>query len=167
MRLVDWKVGQRGKWRPRLQNLVKENTPEQISDASLRSFNILAKYKDTDVVPASALKEALAPLEELKGIGPATASACVSAAHFSIPFMSDEAMLTSLGSKGYTVKVAVEFTTALQKKAKELSAAAGGSGGRKWTSRAVEQCLFAATTEAEPAKKTAKKPAAATKRKRV
>lgn len=159
-------MGQRGKFRPRLLNFAKELTPETISDASLRSFNVLSKFKDTVDVPASALKEALAPLTELKGIGPATASAALSAAHPSIPFMSDEAMQASLGYRDYTVKAAVQLTAALQKKAKELSAkelSAGGGGSRKWTARSVEQCLFAATKEAG---KAATKDAAPKKRKR-
>ncbi|KAG7669583.1 hypothetical protein Ndes2526B_g05924 [Nannochloris sp. 'desiccata'] len=166
VRLVEWKVGQRGKFRPRLLNFAKDLTPEAVSDASLRSFNVLSKFECTSDVPASALKEALAPLTELKGIGPATASAALSAAHPSIPFMSDEAMQASLGYKDYTVKAAVEVTAALQKKAKELSAAAGG-GGRKWTARAVEQCLFAVTKEATGStRKAATKAAAPKKRKR-
>jgi hypothetical protein len=165
VQIVEWKVGQRGKFRPRLLMFAKDLTSESVSDASLRSFNVLQKYEPTTDVPASVLKEALAPLTELKGIGPATASAVLSAAHPSIPFMSDEAMLGSLGYKDYTVKAAVEFTAALQKKAKELSAAASGGGGREWTARSVEQCLFAATKEAEMGS-AANKPAAPKKRKR-
>jgi len=159
-------VGQRGKFRPRLLNFAKDLTHEAVSDASLRSFNVLSKFKYTKCIPASALKEALAPLTELKGIGPATASAVLSAAHPSIPFMSDEAMQASLGYRDYTVKAAVELTATLQKKAKELSAA-GGGGGRTWTARSVEQCLFAATKEAAGSTgKAATKAAAPKKRKR-
>jgi hypothetical protein len=166
VRLVEWKVGQRGKFRPRLLNFAKDLTPEAVSDASLRSFNVLSKFKSTVDIPASALKEALAPLTELKGIGPATASAALSASHPSIPFMSDEAMQASLGYRDYTVKAAVELTAALQKKAKELSAASGGDG-RTWTARAVEQCLFAVTKEATGSMgKAAKKAEAPRKRKR-
>lgn len=126
---------------------------------------MLSKYSASSDVPVSALKEALAPLTELKGIGPATASALLSAANGSIPFMSDEAMLASLGYKDYDVKTAVAFTAALQKKAKELSAADSGESSN-WTARSVEQCLFAATKEAASASKAATKGKAAKKRKR-
>lgn len=153
VKLVEWKVGQRGKWRPRLLDFARALPEGAVADASLRAFAVLSKVKDSQDVPEAALKDALAPLTELKGIGPATASAALSAAHASVPFMSDEAMLAALGSKDYTVKAAGLLAAALQGKARELS-----GGERRWTAREVEQCLFAAAKAAEPPKEaTAKK----------
>lgn len=143
MRLVEWKVGQRGKFRPRLLDFAKAATEGAVADASLRSFKILNSYTESQDIPAAALKEALAPLTELKGIGPATATAALSAAHPSICFMSDEALLGALGSKEYTVKAAIQLTAALQKKARELSS----KGDKTWTAKTVEQCLFAEAKE--------------------
>jgi hypothetical protein len=146
VRLVEWKVGKRGKFRPNLLKYAKQLTLEAVEDASSQTFKVLSKYVEGSEVPTSALKEALAPLTKLRGIGPATASAVLSAAHPSIPFMSDEAMAVVIkGKPRYDINEAVELTEALQKKAKELSAA----GGRKWTARSVEQCLFAATKDAQ------------------
>ncbi|PSC76183.1 Serine threonine phosphatase 2A 55 kDa regulatory subunit B beta isoform isoform B [Micractinium conductrix] len=76
----------------------------------------------------------------LKGTGPATASAVLSAYDASIPFLSDEAMLAALGSKEYTVKAVQQLTVALRSKAQQLST----GGGRQWSSRDVERCLWGA-----------------------
>ena len=155
VRLVEWKVGQRGKFRPRLLDFAKAATEGAVSDASLRSFKALEKFKETSDVPTEALKQALAPLSELKGIGPATTTAALSAAHPSIPFLSDEAMLAALGSRDYTVKAAVQLTAALQKKARELSS----NGDKRWTAKEIEQCLFAATKDGAGSKAGEKKKA--------
>ena len=146
MQLVEWKVGQRGKFRPRLLNYAKEASPEDVETASSQAFSIIAQYKDDEDVPEDALKQAMSALTALRGIGPATASAALSAAHpFSIPFQSDEAMLAVLGSKEYTVKSFLDLTVALRKKARELSE---NDGKKVWTARDVEACLFAATKDA-------------------
>lgn len=58
-------------------------------------------------------------LSELKGIGPATASAVLAAYRPDLaPFMSDEALAAALkGAKEYTPKKYVELTEALTAKA--------------------------------------------------
>ncbi|KAI7837728.1 hypothetical protein COHA_008450 [Chlorella ohadii] len=88
----------------------------------------------------AAIKQALAELCVLKGVGPATASAALEAFDPSVPFSSDEAMLAALNSKDYTVPKVLELTAALRNKAAALSKASG----RQWTPREVEQALFAA-----------------------
>lgn len=58
----------------------------------------------------------------MQGIGPASASAILSAADPSWPFMSDEAMEAVLGGKpAYTVKRYIEYATAIRKRAAELT----------------------------------------------
>lgn len=137
VKLVEWKLT-RGKWRPRLLAFAQAANEGAVKDAFLRSFSKLRSVKNGRCSSA-LLKEALAPLIELKGVGPATATAIVSAVEPSVPFMSDEALMAALGHKEYTVKEAVALTEALQGKAAELSAA----GERQWTARMVEKCLFA------------------------
>ena len=156
VRLVEWKLT-RGKWRPRLLSFAQAADPAAVADASQRSFSALRRAKAGSCSEA-VLKEALAPLIELKGVGPATATAAVSACDASVPFMSDEALVAALGYRDYTLKEAVKLTAALQKKAKELNAA--GGGGREWTAREVERCLFA---DAAAAKQTGKETAGAAK----
>lgn len=66
------------------------------------------------------VQEAIKILSELKGIGPATASAVLAALRPDLaPFMSDEALAAALqGTKDYTPKKYAELAEALVKKAK-------------------------------------------------
>lgn len=57
----------------------------------------------------------------MQGIGPATASAILSAFCSSIPFMSDEALLAVLGKRDYTVAQYMRLLEAMRSKARELS----------------------------------------------
>ncbi len=58
----------------------------------------------------------------MQGIGPASASAILTAADPRLPFMSDEAMGLALGGKlQYTAKQYVQYAIAMRKKATGLS----------------------------------------------
>ncbi|EFN53176.1 hypothetical protein CHLNCDRAFT_136983 [Chlorella variabilis] len=139
VKLVDWKLT-RGKSRPRLLAFAKEAAPAAVQAASTAAFDLLAPHRGREAPPA-AVKEALAALTVLKGVGPATASAVLEAYEPSIPFSSDQAMLAALDSKDYTVAKVLELMAALRAKAKQLSE----GGGRQWTSRELEMALYAAT----------------------
>ncbi|XP_020591196.1 uncharacterized protein LOC110032029 isoform X1 [Phalaenopsis equestris] len=110
-RLLQWKLS-RGKWRPRLLEFVSSLSETLVESASKRAF---ASLPD--------LTKAVSELTILKGVGPATASAVLAAyAPEVAPFMSDEAMVATLGNaKEYTLKKYISFAEILQKKAKELS----------------------------------------------
>ena len=54
---------QRGKFRPRLQQMVEENSAESVEDASKKAFKALPNLHD-----------AITALVVLKAVGPATAS---------------------------------------------------------------------------------------------
>ena len=144
VKLVDWKLT-RGKWRPRLLDFAKSLDEKAIESTSSKAFETLdcSKCKDGNMaVPLDAVKEALQVLCELKGVGPATASAILSAYDPSIPFMSDEALLAVIQSKEYTAKAFVNLTSAVRRKAEELIRQCETI---QWSSREVEKCLFAAS----------------------
>lgn len=61
------------------------------------------------------------PTHSFQGVGPATASAVLSAADPSVPFMSDEALEAALGSRDYTVPQYLRLLEELRSKAEELS----------------------------------------------
>lgn len=80
--LMDYKLA-RGKWRPRLQALIRENEAEGVVEASTEAYELL---KDSDDVSG-----ALARLSKLRGIGPATSSLVLSIFRpAALPFFSDE-----------------------------------------------------------------------------
>ncbi|GAA5860839.1 hypothetical protein JCM3774_003160 [Rhodotorula dairenensis] len=79
-RLMQWKLA-RGKWRPRLQDMVATNSAEDVRVTTSRAA--------TDSDHEAALKE----LSKLKAVGPATASAILALWYpDSEPFMSDEGL---------------------------------------------------------------------------
>jgi hypothetical protein len=145
IRLVTWKVGLRGKWRPRLLDFAKAANDKDIEEAYTKARTAVDGAKgDTD---AEAIKQAMAALTALKGVGPATASALLQAMNPNfMAFMSDEAMLAALGSKDYTAAKGMELLKALKKKAAELTKLSGGEKGEKkkeeWSVAEVERCIF-------------------------
>ncbi|KAI4807346.1 hypothetical protein KUCAC02_027158 [Chaenocephalus aceratus] len=60
---MEWKLT-RGKFRPRLQQLVASNSEDTVERSSRKAFSLLPD-----------VKAAIAELSSLKGVGPATASA--------------------------------------------------------------------------------------------
>ena len=80
-------------------------------------------------------------------MGPATATALLTALDPSIPWLGDEAQQAALGDKKYTVGQVVALTQALRDKARALAAAeaeeGGGGEARSWTASDLECCLFA------------------------
>ena len=61
-----------------------------------------------------------------QGVGPATASAMLTAASPSLPFMSDEALAAALpGRPDYTIKKYLQLVQVLRSKAESLSKSSG------------------------------------------
>jgi len=86
LKITDWKLN-RGVWRPGLKKLVESNSDAEIKKITREAFEIL----NTEEVSAATVKSSLDHLRQLKGVGPATASAVLSA-FTDVPFMSDEGL---------------------------------------------------------------------------
>lgn len=94
---IKWKLA-RGKFRPNLVNLVMMNTPRVCIQETKKAFRKL--YKDD-------LTGAVQALCNLKGVGPAMASAVLAAgAPHLAPFMADECLwaMPDVDSLDYTIK---------------------------------------------------------------
>eukprot|EP00884_Botryococcus_braunii_P019398 jgi/Botrbrau1/6141/Bobra.331_2s0034.1 len=152
VRLVDWKLN-RGKWRPRLLDFAKKLDEAEVQLATSRAFTLVPP--DPQVIPAPAnVKEAIDTLSELKGIGPATATAILTAANPSVPFLSDEAMAAAVGGKKeYTVKSCIAVLGLLRDKAKLLSQ----TSEEAWTAKDVERAIYSAAIASKGQPKTSGK----------
>lgn len=82
---------------------------------------------------SAELRLAVKKLTELRGVGPATASAILTAADPSVAFMSDEALQTACGQREYTVPALMRFQEGMRAKA----------GACGLSSRDVERALWA------------------------
>uniref|UniRef100_A0A8C5WK64 Uncharacterized protein n=1 Tax=Leptobrachium leishanense TaxID=445787 RepID=A0A8C5WK64_9ANUR len=130
IKLMEWKL-LRGKFRPRLQQLVSSNPPETVESCTGQAFRLLPNV-------SAALDE----LCQLKGIGPATASAVLAAGAPELTaFMADEAVesIPGLTPVQYTSKHYLRFLEALRQKAATLSKASGDT----WSPHRLELCLWA------------------------
>lgn len=152
--IVRWKL-MRGKFRPRLQQFadaVKSSTLQAASSAMLslvseHGLEEVAKYgcKDVDIpLVKAAVCACLAPLTEIKGVGPATASAVLMAATDGIPFMED-AVLELLGPRVYTPACYTTLVIASSRKAAILNTACSSAKRGRYAS-ACEAPQLAATT---------------------
>lgn len=89
--------------------LVAWNSEDTIRKTTARAFEVLSEAPDKDVEALSnKIMDALGVLTELKGIGPASASALLSVRHPDhVPFFSDEAYrwLTCTTGNAWTVGI--------------------------------------------------------------
>ncbi len=84
--LMRWKLAH-GKSRPRLQKLVESNNAMNVKGTTIEAFAM----KLSPPPAVTELKPAIAKLNELKGVGPATATLLLSAKDsVNVPFFSDE-----------------------------------------------------------------------------
>ena len=130
--VVEWKMA-RGVWRARNLHLARANTPDEVVAASRRAF--------------AAIPDHRAPLKllgQLKGVGPATASAVLAAYRPDLyPFFDDvvAAQLPDMAAGDFTLKAYLAYATALRARAADLHAACPDDG---WTAHAVGMALWAA-----------------------
>ncbi|XP_069125089.1 uncharacterized protein [Argopecten irradians] len=131
-KLMKWKLT-RGKFRPRLEQMVQSNSEEEVETASRNAFKELPN-----------LPNAVKALTVLKAIGPATASAVLAAgAPDKAAFMADESMLAipGLAPLQYTLPFYNEFMDNVKSLTKKLNKDQQGDG-TKWTPHKVELTLW-------------------------
>ncbi|XP_029179388.2 uncharacterized protein LOC114946908 isoform X1 [Acropora millepora] len=132
IKLMDWKLT-RGKFRPRLTQLVKTNSDETVKEVTSRAFKCLPDVK-------SAINE----LTKLKAVGPATASAILCAGSPNIPFMADESIqaIPRFGNVkiDYTLKFYLCYLESIRSCLKVLLSK--DSKGN-WNEHKIELCLWA------------------------
>lgn len=132
-KLMEWKLT-RGKFRPRLQQLVASNSEDTVEKCSRKAFALLPD-----------VQAAIAELSSLKGVGPATASAVLAAgAPEQTAFMSDEAMESVPGLKPiqYTAKHYALYLGKMVERTEQLNKL---DPQQDWTPHRLELCLWAWT----------------------
>ena len=126
VKLAEWKMA-RGVWRAKNLVLIRGNDPALVVKTS------------TDALAQSPHPTApIAALAELAGVGPATASAVMAAAHPDVyPFFDElvAAQVPALGAVAWTLPYYRKYADALRQRAASL--------GKRWTPVMVERALWA------------------------
>lgn len=131
VKLMEWKLT-RGKFRPRLQQLVATNSEEVVEKCSRKAFSLLPD-----------IQASITELSSLKALGPATASAVLAAgAPERAAFMADEAVESVPGLRPiqYTAKHYALYLSKIAERTNTLNKADSQSD---WTPHKVELCLWA------------------------
>jgi len=129
---IKWKLA-RGVFRPRLKDLVQMNTPRVVMNETKKAFRALWKRND--------LESAVMALSNLKGVGPAMASAVLAAGAPEVaPFMADEILksMPEIECIDYTMKEYMKLVEKTNKCVERLNAQGGN-----WTPHKVELTIWA------------------------
>ncbi|DAZ96182.1 TPA: hypothetical protein N0F65_012372 [Lagenidium giganteum] len=137
VKLMEWKL-KKGKWRPQLMKFVTSLEAKEVENASRTALK--------EIQGGGDLKTAVTALCELKGIGPATASAVLAAYDNDVPFMADEALealASIIGPRKYTLPHYLAFADQLRAKAQWLRKQSKADKGEEWTAQRVQLALYA------------------------
>lgn len=128
-KLMEWKLT-RGKFRPRLTQLVQTNTSEAVKEVTCNAFKCLPD-----------VKLAITELTTLKAVGPATASAILCAGCHKVPFMADEAIqaIPGFGKIDYTLKFYLQYLDKIRSCLKNLLKK---DPKGEWNEHKIELCLW-------------------------
>jgi len=127
---IKWKLA-RGVFRPRLKDLVQMNTPRVVMQETKKAFRHIHKQN---------LEAAVAAMSNLKGVGPAMASAVLAAGAPELaPFMADECLLAMPDMEGidYTMKEYMKLVEKTRECVERLN-----SQGGSWTPHKVELAVW-------------------------
>ncbi|XP_069163714.1 streptococcal hemagglutinin isoform X2 [Procambarus clarkii] len=131
---MKWKLS-RGKFSPRLKDLIQMNTPRLCMTETKKAFRALMKKED--------LPSAIQALCNLKGVGPAMASTILTAGCPELcAFMADECLLAIPEIEGidYTTKELLNFVEQLKAAANRLNKEGSST---MWNPHKVEMALWA------------------------
>merc|ERR1711990_885691 len=131
VQLIKWKLA-RGVFRPRLKDLIQMNTPRVVMQETKKAFRAIDKRKD--------IEAAVSALSNLKGVGPAMASAVLAAGCPELaPFMADECLLSMGDTEGidYTMKEYMKLVAKTQACVDRLN-----EEGGSWTPHKVELAVW-------------------------
>ncbi|KAG7156566.1 uncharacterized protein LOC121853418 [Homarus americanus] len=131
---MKWKLS-RGKFSPRLKDLIQMNTPRLCMAETRKAFRALMKKED--------LASAIQALCNLKGVGPAMASTILTAGNPELcGFMADECLLAIPEIEGidYTTKELLNFVEQLKGAANRLNKEGSST---TWNPHKVEMALWA------------------------
>lgn len=123
-RVIPWKFA-KGKARPMLWKTLRSNNDKDVQDVASKAFQLADQGKH---------KEATVALTELKGVGPATASAVLYFYSDDFPFMDDEVLEALYGRRTYTLSVYMKI--------RDQCISLGRSFG--WSPRRIGRALWTA-----------------------
>lgn len=115
--------------RPRLLAFVTALDTETAETVLKEGIRLCAEGKE--------LRPAVNKLIELRGVGPATASAILTAADPTVAFMSDEALQTARGSRDYTLTALMQFQELMRAKAESCGLCSRDVERALWASHAA------------------------------
>ncbi|KAJ3119202.1 hypothetical protein HK098_005684 [Nowakowskiella sp. JEL0407] len=123
-----------------------ESNPSKILESSTQKA--FAALKHPEISSPDEVKRALLELTKpLKGIGPATASAVLAVYSETIPFMSDEAVLSLITKKGsnlHDMNNYLAYYARVCELVTELNSTTGEGDPIQWNARNVERALWTA-----------------------
>ena len=144
--VIPWKFG-KGKPRNALKPLLQSNSDESVVDCSKRAIKLVTAgvADDTNVEKNDLVKDSIDELCNLRGVGPATASAILSVYHPNQFVFMDDEVIEALyeGKRGYTLKIYEVVNERCGEICKELnSQVTDGDTNKVWTRCEVGKVLW-------------------------